>query len=119
MRLVRLAELPRESLSGALFPGAPVLKSAVLAASDSAQLSFTLLTFGPESGNAFHTHTHDQVLLAVEGTGVVATATASMEFGPGEVVLVPAGEDHWHAAAPGRHCAMLSITPQGTATTVS
>jgi quercetin dioxygenase-like cupin family protein len=96
-----------------------VLKSAVLDPSDSDQLSFTLLTFGPDAGNAFHTHTHDQVLMAVEGAGVVVTAAGTLEFGPGDVVLVPAGEDHWRAAASGRHCAMLSITPQGTTTAVT
>ena len=48
---------------------------------------------------AWHTHPSDQVLIVTEGRGVVATEESRVEVGPGDVVVAPAGEKHWHGAS--------------------
>lgn len=56
-----------------------------------------------------HTHTSEQVLYCLEGKTLVGDETSTQEVGPGDVVSLPAGEVHWHAAAPGQYCKLLSI----------
>ena len=45
-----------------------------------------------------HRHTSDQILIITEGTGVVATPDEEKTVSAGDVVLIPANEDHWHGA---------------------
>lgn len=60
-----------------------------------------------------HTHSTEQLLYFLEGQGVVADRTSRRRFGPGGMALIPAGEWHWHGAAPDRPTAHLSIRPGG------
>ncbi|MDQ7800601.1 MAG: cupin domain-containing protein [Armatimonadota bacterium] len=60
-----------------------------------------------------HVHSTDQVLVFLEGEGVVATETERRVVQAGEVVWVPAGTWHWHGANKGRSCCHLSIKPPG------
>jgi quercetin dioxygenase-like cupin family protein len=119
VKIVRMMEVGQDLVSGALFPGAPVARRSLISRQDSEQLNFTLLTFGPGSENAFHTHSHDQALVVVEGVGIVATEHEEHVVTAADVVLIPAGENHLHAARRGGTCSMLSITPQGATTTVT
>lgn len=118
-KVVRAMEAGSDLVSGPLFPGEPVMRRSIISRQDSEQLSFTLLTFGPGSQNAFHTHSHDQALVVVEGVGIVATEHEEHVITAADVVLIPAHEKHSHAARPGETCSMLSITPQGTTTSVT
>ncbi len=60
-----------------------------------------------------HVHSTDQVLVFLEGEGVVATETERRVVKAGEVVWVPAGTWHWHGANKGRSCCHLSVKPPG------
>ena len=48
-----------------------------------------------------HTHGSEQVLVVTSGTGVVATRDQEWTIEPGDIVLVDAGEAHWHGASEG------------------
>ncbi|MGI8925900.1 MAG: cupin domain-containing protein [Tepidiformaceae bacterium] len=56
-------------------------------------------------------HAPDQVLYIIEGAGIVATREQEHSVAAGDVAHIPAGEAHWHGAAPGADMAHLSILP--------
>lgn len=117
MQIITIDNDPRETVVGNLFPAGAVTRQTLVTGSD--QLSLTLLNFTEGAANAFHTHTGDQVVLVLSGTGVVATETEEQEVRAGDVVLFPAGENHLHAARPGHTVSFVSITPKGTTTAVT
>jgi quercetin dioxygenase-like cupin family protein len=61
----------------------------------------------------WHVHDADQLLVVTAGRGIVATDSEEIEIGPGDVVLVPEGERHWHGAAPGADLVHLSVLTPG------
>ena len=50
--------------------------------------------------NVFHVHDVDQVLYVTAGEGIIATETEEITIRPGDFVVIPAGEKHWHGATP-------------------
>ncbi len=92
-----------------LFTGS-VFRQVIVDPSDSQSFNFSIVNFEAGSRNKFHTHTGDQILIITEGTGVVATDQEERTVTVGDVVLIPAGENHWHGA-PG-DTAMSHITVQ-------
>lgn len=82
---------------------------------DATHLRVTSVTFRDGARNLPHCHSCDQVLVVTAGRGVVATHDETHEIGAGDVVVVPAGELHWHGALPGWTMTHLSIvTPHET-----
>lgn len=77
------------------------------------QLRLALVRFGPGAHTVLHTHTCDQVLVVTEGRGILAIEGKENPVGPGDIVLVPAGEKHWHGAASDSWFAHISITTPG------
>lgn len=74
------------------------------------------VTFHDGARNRLHHHVADQVLVITHGLGIVATETEEREVEAGDVVLIPAGERHWHGARPGRTMTHLSILTPGPLT---
>ncbi len=118
MKVITMMAVAHDTVAGALFPGDPVERRSLIGKADSDQISFTLLTFGEGSANAFHTHTNDQAIVIIEGVCIVATEHETREVTAADVVIFPAGENHMHGPKPGHRCSMISITPQGTTTKV-
>jgi quercetin dioxygenase-like cupin family protein len=59
------------------------------------------VTFEPGARTAWHTHPLGQTLIVVAGCGRAQREGGPIEeIRPGDVVLFPAGEKHWHGAAP-------------------
>jgi quercetin dioxygenase-like cupin family protein len=77
------------------------------------QLHVTLVRFAAGGRNVFHRHTFDQVLYIVEGEGIVANKHEEHRVFSGDVVVVPAGEAHWHGATPQTAMAHLAIGRPG------
>lgn len=72
------------------------------------------VTFEPGARTDWHTHPAGQVLSVVSGSGLVGTADGEIvRVGPGDTVYAPAGELHWHGAAPDSPMMHLSITYGG------
>ena len=65
---------------------------------ESTSFKFSIVNFSAGSRNKFHQHTSDQILIITEGTGVVATDTEERTVTEGDIILIPAGENHWHGA---------------------
>lgn len=58
----------------------------------------------------WHSHPGGQQLLLLEGVGRVGTTDGERELTPGDYVVAPAGERHYHGAARGSACIWLAIT---------
>ena len=55
-------------------------------------------------------------LVITEGTGTVATDDESVSVTEGDVVVIPAGENHWHGAPDATAMAHITITVKGSQT---
>jgi quercetin dioxygenase-like cupin family protein len=59
------------------------------------------VTFEPGARTAWHTHPLGQTLVVTAGCGRAQSWGGPItEIRPGDVVWFPAGEKHWHGAAP-------------------
>jgi quercetin dioxygenase-like cupin family protein len=59
------------------------------------------VTFEPGARTAWHTHPLGQVLIVTAGCGRAQRERGPVEeIRPGDVVVFPPGEKHWHGAAP-------------------
>ena len=75
------------------------------------------VSFEPGARTAWHTHPLGQTLVVTSGVGRVQRWGGPIEeIRPGDVVWFPAGEKHWHGAAPGMSGEHLAINA-GTETT--
>jgi len=70
----------------------------------------------PGARTYLHTHAVPQVLHCVEGRGILATKSEQNLVEAGDIVHVPAGEEHWHGAAADSHFVHLSVRPPGEST---
>ena len=97
MKVVSTKGLPREPAVSPLFTG-DVFRQVIVDPADSQSFNFSVVNFSAGSRNKFHQHTSDQILIVTEGTGVVATDGEERTVTVGDVILIPAGENHWHGA---------------------
>ena len=86
--------------------------------SDSQHLNVLEVHFRDGARNRLHKHTTDQVLIITEGHGIVATRDEEHEVTAGDVAFIPAGEVHWHGAAPDEDMTHWSITARAKTTVV-
>ncbi len=67
--------------------------------------------FSPAARTAWHSHAVGQTLYVTEGEGLARSRDGGLlRFRAGDVVYTPAGEWHWHGAAPDHYMTHLSIT---------
>jgi quercetin dioxygenase-like cupin family protein len=67
--------------------------------------------FTPSARTAWHSHAVGQTLYVTEGRGLVQSRGGDVvEIRPGDIIFTPAGEWHWHGAAPAHFMTHLSIT---------
>jgi len=117
VKVVKTSELAKQPVSSPLFTGTQVFRQVIVDPSETESFNFSVVSFSPGSRNKFHQHTGDQILIITEGTGVVANDTEERTVTAGDVVLIPAGENHWHGA-PGA-TPMSHITVQTKASTTT
>jgi quercetin dioxygenase-like cupin family protein len=71
------------------------------------------VTFEPGARTAWHTHPLGQTLIVTEGFGRVQRWGGPIEeIRPGDVVWFPAGEKHWHGAAPATAMTHIAIAEE-------
>jgi 4-carboxymuconolactone decarboxylase len=75
-----------------------------------ARLSGARVTFEPGARTAWHTHPVGQLLIVTAGTGRVQRWDDAVdEIRQGDVIWIPAGQKHWHGAAPNSSMAHIGI----------
>ena len=69
-----------------------------------------MVRFAPCARTDWHSHALGQTLHIVSGTALVqARGGEIVEVHPGETIYTPAGEEHWHGAAPDRFMTHLAL----------
>ncbi len=118
MKKVTMSDVPRTKaeMTGGLMTGTQVWRQAILDADDSDNFNFAIVAFDAGSRNKFHKHSGDQILIITEGTGKVATDDEVLEVSEGDVVIIPAGENHWHGAPDSTSMAHITVTVKGSDT---
>ena len=115
MKIVKTGELPKLPAVGQIFRGT-VFRQEIVEPGESISFNFSIVNFEPGSRNKFHQHTGDQILIVTSGTGIVATETTEHEVTAGDVVLIPAGENHWHGAPGSTPMSHITVQPKGATT---
>jgi quercetin dioxygenase-like cupin family protein len=77
----------------------------------------SIITFPPGTRNKFHIHNYEQILYVIHGTGIVADEKEEKVVTEGDIVLIPAGENHWHGATQDSWFSHLFIYSDKTKTT--
>jgi quercetin dioxygenase-like cupin family protein len=84
-----------------------------------AHMRVNMVRFAPGARTAWHAHAQGQTLFVVDGVGRLQSRDDEvLEVGPGHVIHTPAGEWHWHGAAPDQfmsHLAMWEAPEAGAA----
>ena len=96
MKVVTIKDSKKETFSNPLFTGSDVTRQVLIP--DSRELVATVVNFGKGVRNRFHSHDCEQILIVTAGRGVVATEKEERPVTLGDVVLIPAGEKHWHGS---------------------
>jgi len=111
MKVLRTNEIEQKERSSGLFKGKvtvqPVLDS------DKSDLRTNIINFDKGAVNVFHVHDFDQVLYVTKGEGIIATEKEEIRITPGDFVVIPAGEKHWHGATPSSAFSHIAISMKG------
>ena len=82
----------------------------ILSATTPSSLSSALVAFDAGARTAWHTHPLGQMLIVTAGEGRVQAWDEPVHtIRAGDVVWIPAGEKHWHGAAPGASMAHIAV----------
>lgn len=87
-----------EKRSGGVFIGT-METMLLIDGGDSKEFRANIVTFHPGTRNKFHIHDHEQILFVTHGKGIVATEKEERTVTVGDIILIPAGENHWHGTA--------------------
>jgi quercetin dioxygenase-like cupin family protein len=112
MQVVKMKAVTKESFDKPLFTGPEVSLQVLLA--DSKEFNVNIVNFGKGVRNKFHSHDSEQVLIVTSGKGYIATETEKVEITTGDVVLIPAGEKHWHGAAEDSEFSHIYVSQLGS-----
>ena len=91
----------------------PVFIQTLNEATEPAELEIFAVYFDAGSRTKPHTHSTEQLLVFLEGEGVVADRRERRRYRAGGLAVVPAGEWHWHGATAEAPTCHLSIRPGG------
>lgn len=110
MKVVNIDTVAAESYLNPLFTSTDVTRQILLP--ESRDHVVNVVNFGAGTRNKFHAHDHEQILIVTAGRGVVATESERKTVTVGDVVLIPAGEKHWHGSV-GEPFSHIFISPRG------
>ncbi|MFK0170658.1 cupin domain-containing protein [Streptomyces sp. NPDC090306] len=98
------AKLPPEMFSGDAWA------DVIHRGEDPSRARANMVRFAPGARTAWHSHGLGQTLYIVEGIALIQSRGGDIvEARPGDVIFTPAGEEHWHGAAPDRFMAHVAL----------
>lgn len=119
MEITRAETVPSLPANAEYFTGA-VRQERIVDTPEGPPVMALRVAFEPGARTNWHTHPAGQTLHVLSGTGIVQRRGAEGQaIRPGDTVWIPAGEEHWHGAAPGRamtHLAMQAKVEGSAAT---
>jgi quercetin dioxygenase-like cupin family protein len=95
MRVVKISEVKKEPFKNPLFTGPDVTRQVLLL--DSKEFEVNVVNFGKGVRNKFHAHDSEQILV----------------ISVGDVVIISAGEKHWHGATKDSEFSHIYVTRLG------
>lgn len=115
MKVVRMDEVSKEPFENPIFTGSDVTRQILLPLSK--EFTANIVNFGKGVRNKFHAHDSEQILIVTQGRGIVATEREERIVTKGDIILIPAGEKHWHGATKDSEFSHIFITRGGHKTT--
>lgn len=112
MKIVHQTQSDAQPDNRPIFTG-DVLTQNLIAEGDAPSQRVTSVSFLNGARNKWHHHSTEQVLVVTHGRGIVANEQEERRVAPGDVILIDAGERHWHGAQPGEDFTHLSILLPG------
>ena len=86
-----------------------------IAPNPAAGADWRVVTFEPGARTAWHAHPKGQILIVTAGSGRVQREGGTIEkIRPGDVVLIPPDEKHWHGASPSAAMTHVAINEAPT-----
>jgi quercetin dioxygenase-like cupin family protein len=98
MKVVEGSKVDKTEREGGIFIGKVEITPLLDKEMGSEEFRAAVVAFPPGVRNKFHVHTHDQILYITGGKGIVATENEERIVTVGDMILIPAGENHWHGA---------------------
>lgn len=109
MRITKAGTFPSQAAPATYFTG-QVRVDPVFTTEDPARVRGSNVAFEPGARTHWHTHPLGQTLLILQGRGLVqAWGKPVQTVVAGDSVWFPAGEKHWHGAAPDAAMTHLAI----------
>ena len=112
MKVVKMGEVPKESILSPLFTGRDVTRQVLVP--DSKDYTVNVVNFGKQVRNKLHAHDSEQVMIVTAGTGIVATEQEERIVTVGDVILIPKGEKHLHGATDDSEFSHIYVLRQGS-----
>lgn len=95
----------------------PALMQRLVGAQDHPDIRLYRVSFAEGARTHWHVHDGPQLLFGLSGRCVVVDREGTeLPLGPGDVVLIDPGNEHWHGAAPGSAGEHLAINLGQTTT---
>lgn len=113
MKIISIKKVKKQPLGPPLFTGKTFSQTPVRD-KEGVDVSVNYIYFAKGIRNKFHKHSNDQMLIVTKGKGIVATRNKKVRVKKGDVIWAPAGEVHWHGAAPGSTFSHISVTKAHT-----
>lgn len=110
MKVIKLQEIPKEPVDSPLFKGGQVTRQPVVPEDISPDFNMVMINFEKGARNKWHRHDSDQILIVTAGKGTVATPEEERQVQEGDIILVSAGEKHWHGAREDSEFSHISLT---------
>lgn len=108
---------PSEKGGPNMFTG-DVWLDVIVRGEEPSRVRVSLVHFAPGARNAWHAHAMGQTLRVTEGAGRTQSRGGGvMAIRAGDTIHTPAGEWHWHGAAPDQfmtHLAIWEAPPEGS-----
>jgi len=113
MNVIKVDQVKNEPEENQMFTGRVSMQS-IIGAELSVRYVIRQVNFDVGIRTKFHVHSIEQILIVTKGKGIVATEKEETIVVPGDIIFIPAGEKHWHGAAPGSTFSHLYVMSPDT-----
>ncbi len=113
MNVSKYSEIKLEPQVRAMFNGS--VSSAPIGDAVDGNSHMNVVRFEPGGRTKWHIHPFAQALICVEGKGIVATEEQEHIFEPGDVIIIPSGQKHWHGGTNTTAMAHVNVNGNGEA----
>lgn len=108
MKVFKRSDVPVEDVKGGAFCERAEVQH-FITAGISKDFIVSIVHFPSGHRTRWHIHDCDQILYILDGIGIVANESAQYEVTPGMLIIIHAGEKHWHGAKKESHLTHIMI----------